>query len=138
MVRARAIYSIIIVLFGSQYNFRKQQEVSRRGSSASYGQTVWKHLKSVSIFVTRIYVRYWFQCPSATGASRNDLDLRHELFLYPDKDVANAATTAFDCHLWYLSEHLYAFAFFDEKVSHENEAGGGCCTSTECWVRRSS
>src|SRR6218665_591373 len=29
------------------------------------------------------------------------------------------ATTAFDCHMWYLSEHLIASAFFDEKVSHE-------------------
>src|SRR6218665_3758152 len=29
------------------------------------------------------------------------------------------ATTDFDCHMWYLSEHLIASAFFDEKVSHE-------------------
>src|SRR6218665_2576169 len=119
---ARAIDSIKMVLFQSQYNFRKQQEMSRRGSSVSYGQTVWSHLKSVSIFVTRIYVRYWFQCPSATGAPGNYLDLLHELlnlFLYPDKDVAKAAPTAFDCHMWYLSKHLIASAFFDEKVSHE-------------------
>src|SRR6218665_842154 len=34
---ARAIYSIKMVLFRSQCNFQKQQEVSRRGSSASYG-----------------------------------------------------------------------------------------------------
>jgi len=64
-------------------------------------------------------VRYWFQCPSATGAPKNYLDLLHELFnlfLYTDKNVAKTATTAFDCHdLWYLSEHLIAFAFFDEK-----------------------
>src|SRR6218665_2458098 len=63
-------------------------------------------------------MRCWFQCPSRTGAPRNDLDLLHELFLYPYKDVAKAATTAFDGHLWHLSEHLIAFAFFDEKVSH--------------------
>ena len=92
--------------------------MSRRGSSASYGQTVCNRQKSVNIFVTRPYVRYWFQCPSGTGAPKNDLDLLHVLFLYPDKDVAKAATTAFDCHLCYLSEHLIAFAFFDEKVSH--------------------
>src|SRR6218665_275094 len=117
----KAIYSIKMVLFRNQYNLQKQQKASRRGSSASYGQTVWNHLKSVSIFVTHIYVRYWFQCPSATGAPRNDLDLLSELFLYPDKNVAKAATTAFDRHLWYLSEHLIAFAFFDEEVSHEEK-----------------
>src|SRR6218665_1040406 len=55
---ARAIYSIKLVQITKPvYNFRKQQKVSRRGSSASYGQTVWNHLRSVSIFVTRIYVR---------------------------------------------------------------------------------
>src|SRR6218665_96041 len=73
----------------------------------------------INIFSPRLYVKaYWFHCPSGTGAPRNDLDLLHELFLHPDKDVAKAATTAFDCHLWYLSEHLIAFALFDEKVSH--------------------
>ena len=122
----RAIYSIKTVLFRSQYNFRKQQEVFRWGSSVSYGQAVWTHLKSVSIFVTcrPIYVRYWFQCPSATGASWNYLDLLHELFnlfLYSDKDVTKAATTAFDCHLWYLSEHLITFAFFNEKKDGHKE-----------------
>src|SRR6218665_2997376 len=89
-------FSIKMVLFRSQYNVQKQQEVSRRGSSASYGQTVLTI--GVSIFATRPYVKaYWFHCPSGTGAPRNDLDLLHELFLYPDKDVAKAATTAFDC-----------------------------------------
>src|SRR6218665_68729 len=115
---ARAIYSMKMELFRKQYNFREQQEVSRRGSSVPCGQTVWSHMRSVSIFVTRIYVRYWFQCPSATGVPQNYLDILYELFnlfLYPDKDVAKTATTAFDCHLWYLSEHLIAFAFFDEK-----------------------
>src|SRR6218665_283682 len=46
---AKAIYSIKMLLFRSQYNFQRQQEVSRRVSSASYGQTVCNRQKSVSI-----------------------------------------------------------------------------------------
>ena len=38
---------------------------------------------------------------------------------YPDKEVAAAAITAFNRHLWYLSEVLIVLAFFDEEVSTE-------------------
>ena len=36
-------------------------------------------------------------------------------------EVAQAATTAFNCHLWYLSELLVGFAFFDDDVSVEEK-----------------
>lgn len=39
------------------------------------------------------------------------------LSTYQNKDVAKAATTAFSRHLWYLSELLVGFAFFDDHVS---------------------
>src|SRR6218665_698603 len=104
--------------FEASIIFRSSMKCPEEDHQPLMGKQFWNHLKSVSVCVTRIFVRYWFRCPSGTGAPRNDLDLVHELFLYPDKDVAKAATTAFDCHMWYLSEHLIASAFFDEKVSH--------------------
>lgn len=36
--------------------------------------------------------------------------------IYPDKKVAEAASTAFCRHLWYLSEVLVGFSFFDDEV----------------------
>lgn len=66
-------------------------------------------------------MRYWFQCPSSTAAPRNDLHLLSSLSVYPDKDVAKAAITAFGRHLWYISEVLIGFGFFDEAVSTEEK-----------------
>src|SRR5271170_5387032 len=77
--------------------------------------------KQVCLFVTAIYVKYWFRCPSSIGAPRHDLVLLQSLSTYEDRDVAKAATTAFGRHLWYLSEILVGFAFFDDDVTVEEK-----------------
>src|SRR6218665_1912574 len=43
------------------------------------------------------------------------------LSAYPNRKVAEAATTAFGRHLWYLSELLIGFSFFDDDVSIEEK-----------------
>jgi len=73
-------------------------------------------MKEVSLFATDIYVKYWFQFKSSIAALKN-LNLLCMLSTYQNKDVAKAATTALSCHLWYLSELLVRFAFFDDYVS---------------------
>jgi hypothetical protein len=110
---ARAIYSIKMWLFRDQYKL--QQRAGSRGTSHS--DKVWDHITKVCIFVTAVYVKYWYQCQSAAQAPRNDLSLLHLLLEYPDRTIAEAATQAFGRHLWYLSEILVAFALFDDEVS---------------------
>jgi len=78
-----------------------------------------KHLSEVCLFVTGVYIKYWFQSPSSAAAPRNDLNLLCTVSAYPNRKVAEAATTAFGCHLRYLSELLIGFAFFDDDVSIE-------------------
>ena len=65
--------------------------------------------------------KYWFESPVSTSAPRNDLALLCMLTTYQNKEVAKAATTAFSRHLWYLSELLVGFAFFDDDVSIEEK-----------------
>ena len=67
--------------------------------------------------MTAVYVKYCYQCQSAAQAPRNDLSLLHLLLEYRDRTIAEAATQAFGCHLWYLSEILVVFALFDDEVS---------------------
>ena len=110
---ARAIYSIKMYLFRDQFPIQQQSRSSR---GESYSKKVWNHIREVCLFVTAIYVKYWFQCPSPTGAPLNDLILLRELYAYSDKSVAKAATTAFGRHLWYISELLGGFSFFDDRV----------------------
>jgi len=43
------------------------------------------------------------------------------LSTYQNKDVAKAARTAFSRLLWYLSQLLVGFAFFDARVSMDEK-----------------
>lgn len=105
-------------LFRNEY---KLQPSTRKTRGTTYESQVWEHLKKVSLFVTEVYVKYWFSSPSAAAAPRNDLQLLNALSNYPDKEVAAAAITAFNRHLWYLSEVLIGLAFFDKEVSIEEK-----------------
>lgn len=118
---ARAIYSIKMWLFRSQYEPLQPGGGSRKSHRSSYKEQVWHHLKNVCLFVTAVYLKYWIESPLSTAAPRNDLALLCSLSIYPDKEIANAATAAFQRHLWYLSEVLVGFGFFDDGVSIEEK-----------------
>lgn len=115
---ARAIYSLKMWLFRDQYVLQQRSGTSRGPNNRD---RLWEHLKNVSLFVTCIYVRYWFQTPSAITAPKNDLALLCSLSQYPHKTIADAAMTAFGRHLWYLSELLVGLSFFDNDVSVEEK-----------------
>jgi hypothetical protein len=121
---ARAIYSIKMWLFRKQYNAQLiggNVSQKSRGRGPSQNDKLWHHLQEVSLFVAAIYVKYWFQSPSSTAAPKNDLALLRALSVYPNPDVAKAASKGFGNHLWYLSELLIGFSFFDEEVSAEEK-----------------
>src|SRR6218665_3192782 len=84
-------------------------------------QTNEKHLSEVCLFMTGVYIKYWFQSPSSASAPRDDLNLLYTLSDCPNRKVAEAATTAFGRHLSDLSELLIGFAFFDDDVSIEEK-----------------
>lgn len=117
---ARAIYSIKMWLFRKQYEPLQPGTGSRKCRGPSYSQQMWHHLQEVSLFVTRVYLR-WFESPAAHSAPRHDLALLCALSEYRNTEIAKAATTAFERHLWYLSEILIAFAFFDDAVTTEEK-----------------
>ena len=71
---------------------------------------------AAGMFMTHVYLKYWFETPLSTAAPRNYLNFLCKLNNYSDRKVADAATTAFSLHLWYLSELLIGFSFFDDSV----------------------
>ena len=71
--------------------------------------------------MTAVYLKYWFQSPVSTDAPRNDLTLLVTLSTYHNKEITMVATTSFNRHLWYLSELMLGFGFFDEGVSVEEK-----------------
>ncbi|KAG0727259.1 hypothetical protein GWK47_035034 [Chionoecetes opilio] len=69
------------------------------------------------LYVLKIFLfRDQFRLTAKESRPRNDSDFLQALRAYPNKEVADAAITAFARHLWYLAEHLNGLAFFDEDV----------------------
>ena len=103
---AKLIYNLKIFLFRSQFRL-----TSREMSSLGHFNT----------FILKVYLNSWFTAPCATSAPLNDLKLLNQLEIYKETHevVAKAAIHSFSGHLWYLSEILVGFAFFDNEVSVE-------------------
>lgn len=78
-----------------------------------------KGIRNICIFLTRIYVSYWFGCVNAVSAPRQDLQFIKDAISYFDLNVSNALLSKIKNHLWYLSEEAVALGFFDEMISIE-------------------
>ena len=105
---AKAIYSLKVWMFRSQFILTKTEEVG---------------VQNICLFVVKLYLKFWFQAASAVSAPRNDLLFLTEIDKYAEenKDVSKVALNKFLQHLWYLSEELIAFAFFDDEVTIETK-----------------
>ncbi|KAL4119640.1 hypothetical protein QTP88_012435 [Uroleucon formosanum] len=101
---AKAIYSLKIYLFREQFRLTVKEETA---------------LRNICIFIIRLYIKSWFDAPSAIKAPFQDLTFIKNLLNYIaiDKDTSQIAIKKFCGHLWYLSAELCGFAFFDEAVS---------------------
>lgn len=78
-------------------------------------------IRSICIFLIRLYVRYWFDCVHAIEAPRRDLQFIKDAIEYFDKKVSGVLLDKFRNHLWYLSEEAIGLAFFDSEVPLETK-----------------
>lgn len=75
----------------------------------------------MALFVSLVYIRQWNEASLGIRAPYNDIELLSLLKTYPNQMVASKASAAICRHLWFLSEHLVALAFFDERVTMETK-----------------
>lgn len=68
-----------------------------------------------------VYTRAWNEAPLGIQSPYNDIRLLGLLKTYPNRIVGSKASRALGRHLWFLSEHLVALAFFDDRVSSETK-----------------
>lgn len=78
-----------------------------------------KGIRNICIFLTRIFVAYWFGCMNAVNAPRQDLQFIQDAIKYFDTKVSDSLLYKIRNHLWYLSEEAVALGFFDENISFE-------------------
>ena len=105
---AKIIYSMKIWMFKHQFKLTHSEE---------------KGLRDICCFAVQIYVKSWFTATVPRSAPRLDLQLLKSLIKYKESDeiIATNALKKLSNHLWYLSEELIAFAFFDEDVPIETK-----------------
>ncbi|KAK3918328.1 Kinesin-like protein KIN-12C [Frankliniella fusca] len=102
----RIIYCLTIFMFGLSGEFVVEDDV-RPG------------IRDVTLFVVTTYVEPWFSATMPTVGPRVDLQLLKDIVAYGaiSKQVSSIACSAYLNHLWYLSPHCVALAFFDRDVS---------------------
>ncbi|KAK3910088.1 Protein CROWDED NUCLEI 1 [Frankliniella fusca] len=106
----RVIYCLSMYMFSRGGQFPLEDEILRG-------------IREVNVFAVTIYLEPWFTATDPVKAPLNDLMLLKNMIDYlPVSPVtANCALTAFQEHLWYLSEECVALAFFDERVTVETK-----------------
>ena len=105
---AKGIYCIKI------FGFRHQLHMSKQEMG---------FLRRICLFVTTIYVCFWFSAPLTTDAPINDLYLLQEIEDYSlvDSKIASVAGKKIRLQLWYLSEDLAALPLFSDEISIEEK-----------------
>lgn len=98
---SKAIYCLKMYLFQDQFVFTQSEK---------------KGVTAVSLFVSIVYGQFWNEAPLAERAPVNDVKLLVRLESYPHKIIRDAASKAFQRHLWYFSEHLIGLSFFDPGI----------------------
>ena len=101
---SKAIYALKIVLFRRQFELTNQES---RG------------ITEVALFVSLLYARYWHECGIPVKAPLNDICFLQQLENYPNRPIANVASSALCRHLWYLSEILVGLALFDDRIDDD-------------------
>jgi len=102
----KGIYVLKIFLFQAQFKLTPREA---------------RNITTMALFVSLVYIRQWNEASLGIRAPYNDIELLSLLKTYPNQMVASKASAAICRHLWFLSEHLVALAFFDERVTMETK-----------------
>ena len=76
-------------------------------------------------FCTFVLNEWWFNCPDAASAPRQDLSLFQQIRKYKeiDEEVAKSAEKAFLRHTWYLVGEMIPLALWDTDLKEEQRRG---------------
>jgi len=105
---SKAIYSLKIFIFRKQFKLKKNEEDS---------------IRSICIFLIRLYIKAWFCAPIASLAPFQDLQFLKSLVDYENihKNISQSTLKKLCGHLWYLAPETAALAFFDTNLTIETK-----------------
>ena len=99
---AKGIYVLKIFLLRTQFKLTPSES---------------KKVAQLALFISLVYVKYWNEAPLGIKAPYNDIQFLSVLRSLPSSNAHKKAIAALQRHLWYISESLVGFAFFDERVT---------------------
>ena len=70
----------------------------------------------ICLFAIRLYLKAWFTAPCLCSAAFHYLCFLKAIHQYPNQNTSNIAMKKFLGQIWYLSEELAAFAFFNDNI----------------------
>ncbi len=88
---SKCIYALKMYLFRNEFNMANQEL---------------NGIRSVCLFIVRVYVKAWFGCTKAIEAPNQDLNLIKNIMAYPERDIALA-----------LLQKIQSFAVFVGRSS---------------------
>ena len=84
-----------------------------------------KGLKLFGYFVAVIYAKHWFKAPVGAETAANNLQWYMLLLAHEQipvfKNISDAALSALNRHLWYLSEELIPFALCSHQLQEHTK-----------------
>ena len=115
----KVIYGIKVILLSQQISGLKDPKNSKVNLILNSRSGELDKLTHFVIFVIHVYVKWWFTCSSATNAPVQDLPFYNQLQSYKEinTNVAEAAITTSNQHLWYLYEEYASVSIFSNEVS---------------------
>jgi len=103
---AKAVYSLKIAMFQSQFLLSKQQLDG---------------IRRLCIFIARFYAKLWFIAPVASAAPFSVLSFLRDVASFSEIDpvLVDIVFQKMSNHLWYLSQECVSLAFFDSSVPED-------------------
>ena len=81
-------------------------------------------MNELALFVSLVYVRFWYEAPLGRKARLNDMQFLESLTTYPNRTIAKAARHTFSRHLWYFSETVVGLSFLMTELGRCENADG--------------
>ena len=80
-------------------------------------------IKRFVLFLVFCYVPWWFTCPIATSAARNDILFYQTMCNFQDIDneISKAVKTSIQHHQWYIVSEMIPLALFDKGLDNSDK-----------------
>ena len=85
---------------------------------------IFDKLERFILFVSHVYIPWWFECPLAASSPKNGLTLLKNILKFADIDkvISEAVLKGFMNHLWYLVKEMVPVCLWDDSLDNDEKS----------------